>query len=80
MEAGSSLEASPARSVGEGCVSLMDAEVEEVLQVDAAAKSSDLVVIDGWLKFRDCKKWKQRWGVVTKLSPAAGNVVTVRYS
>ncbi|XP_039284795.1 uncharacterized protein LOC111049973 [Nilaparvata lugens] len=64
-------EASPARSVGEGCVSLTDAEVDEVLQVDTASKTSDLVVIDGWLKFRDCKKWKQRWGVVTKLSPAA---------
>ncbi|XP_045774441.1 uncharacterized protein LOC123873599 [Maniola jurtina] len=31
----------------------------------------DNSVISGWLKFRDNKRWKSRWGVVTKLSPAA---------
>ncbi|XP_049876293.1 uncharacterized protein LOC126373950 [Pectinophora gossypiella] len=31
----------------------------------------DNAVISGWLKFRDNKRWKSRWGVVTKLSPAA---------
>ncbi|XP_063708816.1 uncharacterized protein LOC134837375 [Culicoides brevitarsis] len=32
----------------------------------------DQTIVSGWLKFRDNKKWKIRWGVVTKLSPAAG--------
>uniref|UniRef100_A0A4Y0BIY0 Uncharacterized protein n=1 Tax=Anopheles funestus TaxID=62324 RepID=A0A4Y0BIY0_ANOFN len=33
--------------------------------------ASDQTIVSGWLKFRDNKKWKIRWGVVTKLSPAA---------
>ncbi|XP_055382420.1 protein kinase 4-like [Condylostylus longicornis] len=32
----------------------------------------DQTIVSGWLKFRDNKRWKIRWGVVTKLSPAAG--------
>ncbi|KAM3956981.1 uncharacterized protein ACR2FA_009029 [Aphomia sociella] len=39
-------------------------ELEEGCDVDNS-------VISGWLKFRDNKRWKSRWGVVTKLSPAA---------
>ncbi|XP_058464094.1 uncharacterized protein LOC131438235 isoform X2 [Malaya genurostris] len=34
--------------------------------------ANDQTIVAGWLKFRDNKKWKIRWGVVTKLSPAAG--------
>ncbi|XP_045500726.1 uncharacterized protein LOC123698175 [Colias croceus] len=37
---------------------------EDICEVDNS-------VISGWLKFRDNKRWKSRWGVVTKLSPAA---------
>ncbi|XP_050080003.1 uncharacterized protein LOC126567764 isoform X1 [Anopheles maculipalpis] len=33
--------------------------------------AGDQTIVSGWLKFRDNKKWKIRWGVVTKLSPAA---------
>ncbi|XP_018333110.1 uncharacterized protein LOC108742399 isoform X2 [Agrilus planipennis] len=37
----------------------------------ASTSPNETVLISGWLKFRDNKKWKQRWGVVSKLSPAA---------
>ncbi|XP_075980013.1 uncharacterized protein LOC142979135 [Anticarsia gemmatalis] len=39
--------------------------------VDEEDCTVDNSVISGWLKFRDNKRWKSRWGVVTKLSPAA---------
>ncbi|CAB3381040.1 Hypothetical predicted protein [Cloeon dipterum] len=29
-------------------------------------------IIEGAMKFRDGRKWKSRWGVMTKLSPVAG--------
>ncbi|XP_041982058.1 uncharacterized protein LOC121735334 [Aricia agestis] len=41
-----------------------DLQDEECYDVDNS-------VMSGWLKFRDNKRWKSRWGVVTKLSPAA---------
>ncbi|CAG0916645.1 unnamed protein product [Notodromas monacha] len=33
--------------------------------------SDSCVVLEGSMKFRDGKKWKPRWGVLTKLSPVA---------
>ncbi|XP_055622382.1 uncharacterized protein LOC129765950 [Toxorhynchites rutilus septentrionalis] len=36
--------------------------------------ANDQTIVSGWLKFRDNKKWKIRWGVVTKLSPAAASL------
>ncbi|XP_049855082.1 uncharacterized protein LOC126335669 [Schistocerca gregaria] len=68
---------SPARSMGEPS-SLTDSELTDLednslLELPAEQPGGpDLTIVDGWLRFRDNKRWKQRWGVVTKLSPAAG--------
>ncbi|XP_022916434.1 uncharacterized protein [Onthophagus taurus] len=62
---------SPARSIGSHHTETLtdsDGENEFVTETPGIP---DQTVISGWLKFRDNKKWKQRWGVVTKLSPAA---------
>ncbi|XP_065086347.1 uncharacterized protein LOC135708273 [Ochlerotatus camptorhynchus] len=56
---------SPARSVCSPTGEDMVGDGVDVL-------GSDQTIVSGWLKFRDNKKWKIRWGVVTKLSPAAG--------
>ncbi|XP_063626259.1 uncharacterized protein LOC134797819 [Cydia splendana] len=42
-----------------------------VRRAEEVESDVDNSVISGWLKFRDNKRWKSRWGVVTKLSPAA---------
>ncbi|RZF31968.1 hypothetical protein LSTR_LSTR012438 [Laodelphax striatellus] len=66
---------SPARSIGETCSLGADSENEEIFEltiVEGTPPSPDLTLIDGNLKFRDFKRWKPRWGVLTKLSPAAG--------
>uniref|UniRef100_A0A8D9E5A0 Uncharacterized protein n=1 Tax=Cacopsylla melanoneura TaxID=428564 RepID=A0A8D9E5A0_9HEMI len=65
---------SPARSFGEPS-SRNDSENESdtsdlPVEIPSTAEN-DLTLIDGWMKFRD-KRWKTRWGVLTKLSPAAG--------
>ncbi|XP_065350680.1 uncharacterized protein LOC135946398 [Cloeon dipterum] len=41
------------------------------LVVETEWDGKEVTVVDGYVKFRDNKRWKQRWGVVTKLSPAA---------
>ncbi|XP_055527888.1 uncharacterized protein LOC129720431 [Wyeomyia smithii] len=55
---------SPARSV-------CSATGEEIGDGGEMLLANDQTIVSGWLKFRDNKKWKIRWGVVTKLSPAA---------
>ncbi|RZF40657.1 hypothetical protein LSTR_LSTR009452 [Laodelphax striatellus] len=69
---------SPARSVGEPCsLTSADSETDEILELYTENPSNpDCTIVDGYLKFRDCKRWKQRWGVVTKLSPAAAPPTT----
>ncbi|XP_077285598.1 uncharacterized protein LOC143910867 [Arctopsyche grandis] len=69
---------SPARSIGEpGVFSspahsiIIDDDCEEM---DFSEVPTDQTIVAGWLKFRDNKRWKQRWGVATKLSPAAGKL------
>ncbi|XP_075210208.1 uncharacterized protein LOC142317533 [Lycorma delicatula] len=63
---------SPARSVGEASY-FVDSEPEETIELVLTEVTStpDLTLIDGYLKFRDLKRWKPRWGALTKLSPAA---------
>ncbi|XP_062564784.1 uncharacterized protein LOC134227381 [Armigeres subalbatus] len=56
---------SPARSV-------CSPTGEDAASDGADVLANDQTIVSGWLKFRDNKKWKIRWGVVTKLSPAAG--------
>ncbi|XP_072157801.1 uncharacterized protein [Bemisia tabaci] len=69
---------SPARSIGKGdSYSESENESESVDLITEVPGSPDQTIVDGWLKFRDHKKWKQRWGVVTKLSPAAGKRETL---
>ncbi|XP_075210454.1 uncharacterized protein LOC142317791 [Lycorma delicatula] len=66
-----SVEKSPTKSVdGESSTCVSEQEQDEILKVETIPRT-DLILIEGWLKFRDSKRWKQRWGVVTKLSPAA---------
>lgn len=66
---------SPARSYCGDHSSATESEGEETLELLTEIPSSpDQTILDGWLKFRDNKKWRHRWGVMTKLSPAAGNV------
>ncbi|XP_072157799.1 uncharacterized protein [Bemisia tabaci] len=70
---------SPARSIGKGdSYSESENESESVDLITEVPGSPDQTIVDGWLKFRDHKKWKQRWGVVTKLSPAAGKCAALR--
>ncbi|XP_022163216.1 uncharacterized protein LOC111028771 [Myzus persicae] len=67
---------SPARSYCGDHSSATESEGEETLELLTEIPSSpDLTILDGWLKFRDNKKWRHRWGVMTKLSPAAGELV-----
>ncbi|XP_037916817.1 uncharacterized protein LOC119655151 [Hermetia illucens] len=63
--------ASPVRSI---CASPSPCEDKLAVTDDDVAEQPqpDQTVVSGWLKFRDNKRWKIRWGVVTKLSPAAG--------
>ncbi|KYB25851.1 hypothetical protein TcasGA2_TC034079 [Tribolium castaneum] len=64
---------SPARSIGTHTSdTLTDSDGEGDQLFTEIPTTPDQTVIAGWLKFRDNKKWKQRWGVITKLSPAAG--------
>ncbi|CAH1377036.1 unnamed protein product, partial [Tenebrio molitor] len=62
---------SPARSIGSNHDILTDSDGEGDQLFTEIPTTPDQTVIAGWLKFRDNKKWKQRWGVITKLSPAA---------
>ncbi|XP_060850544.1 uncharacterized protein LOC132929305 isoform X1 [Rhopalosiphum padi] len=63
---------SPARSYCGDHSSATESEGEETLELLTEIPSSpDQTILDGWLKFRDNKKWRHRWGVMTKLSPAA---------
>ncbi|KAK4873686.1 hypothetical protein RN001_013046 [Aquatica leii] len=65
---------SPARSIGQQTPEVLtdsDGDSDFPLHTESPGVP-DQTVISGWLKFRDNKKWKQRWGVITKLSPAAG--------
>ncbi|XP_025422670.1 uncharacterized protein LOC112692272 [Sipha flava] len=63
---------SPSRSYCGDHSSATESEGEETLDLLTEIPSSpDQTVMDGWLKFRDNKKWRHRWGVMTKLSPAA---------
>ncbi|XP_055590669.1 uncharacterized protein LOC129742753 [Uranotaenia lowii] len=67
---------SPARSVCSPTAGAGDYEGVEVLPGGTTGDGADVLandqtIVSGWLKFRDNKKWKIRWGVVTKLSPAA---------
>ncbi|VVC39349.1 PH domain-like [Cinara cedri] len=66
---------SPVRSYCGDHSSATESEGEDFASLDPLQTeipgSPDQTVIDGWLKFRDNKKWRHRWGVMTKLSPAA---------
>ncbi|XP_056632717.1 uncharacterized protein LOC130442549 isoform X1 [Diorhabda sublineata] len=63
---------SPARSIrSHNAEDMSDSEGENEVLVTEIPGTPDQTIISGWLKFRDNKKWKQRWGVITKLSPAA---------
>ncbi|KAL4131808.1 hypothetical protein QTP88_009063 [Uroleucon formosanum] len=67
---------SPARSYCGDHSSATESEGEETLELLTEIPSSpDQTILDGWLKFRDNKKWRHRWGVMTKLSPAAGEYI-----
>ncbi|XP_066140538.1 uncharacterized protein [Euwallacea fornicatus] len=65
---------SPARSIRSHNIEFLsdsDGEFDDKELATEVPGLPDQTVISGWLKFRDNKKWKQRWGVITKLSPAA---------
>ncbi|KAL1497618.1 hypothetical protein ABEB36_008547 [Hypothenemus hampei] len=73
---------SPARSIRSHNIELLSDSDGEFDDRDLATEipgTPDQTVIAGWLKFRDNKKWKQRWGVITKLSPAAESQIKVGF-
>ncbi|XP_050525410.1 uncharacterized protein LOC126896550 isoform X2 [Daktulosphaira vitifoliae] len=48
-----------------------DSSADTIYLAAEVPGSVDQAIINGWLKFRDNKKWRHRWAVITKLSPAA---------
>ncbi|XP_024086265.1 uncharacterized protein LOC106668392 [Cimex lectularius] len=63
--------ASPARSINHDSMdSGSECEGGSVLLTEVPG-DPDQTILTGYLKFRDYKRWKPRYGVVTKLSPAA---------
>lgn len=53
------------------------------LQGDASSQDdfagTEVIIVEGFAKFRDVKRWKQRYCVLTKLSPAAGKNTLLIY-
>ncbi|BES92432.1 Hypothetical protein NTJ_05243 [Nesidiocoris tenuis] len=59
---------SPAKSRPPSAGADSGSDDEEIILIDP-----DLIIFTSYLKYRDNKRWKTRYGVLTKLSPAAGN-------
>ncbi|KAF6213810.1 hypothetical protein GE061_011532 [Apolygus lucorum] len=58
---------SPAKSRPSSAGPDSGSDDEEIIVIDP-----DLIIFTSYLKYRDNKRWKTRYGVLTKISPAAG--------